>query len=341
MSHRTYLVRYLVLFVLAGFVAGMSYRASLDGIGVLQCPALEAAGTFLANCSSKFFGDYEHGAYYLGLEPEAIAYLRQAKVLFLGNSRAQFAFSADTVKAYFDNDSVSHYVLAFNAEQAWFAQALISKEQLSPKVLVIVADPFFSRYWLSPPAVAVMGQGQSFWQRFAVWQDYLMKKVLIRIRSRAICRLGSFVCPKTNWDLYRSFKDGAWLWGHGKGTFGGNLPEIPIEPARRKYYDKANASADLKFASEFLQSAHAEAKCVVLTVVPNSEVDADDYAREIGRLLGANTILPQLEGLTTFDGSHLSWPSAQRWSAALMREADPIIKSCATAKTVSRQKGVI
>ncbi|ETR76454.1 hypothetical protein X566_17680 [Afipia sp. P52-10] len=55
----------------------------------------------------------------------------------------------------------------------------------------------------------------------------------------------------------------------------------------------------------------------------------DYYLTEIGRLLGVRVALPKLDGLTSFDGSHLSADSAERWSAALLREIGDTLESCA------------
>jgi hypothetical protein len=39
-------------------------------------------------------------------------------------------------------------------------------------------------------------------------------------------------------------------------------------------------------------------------------------------------VTPQLEGLRTFDGSHLGGDSAERWSAAFYDIAGPRIRHC-------------
>src|SRR5262249_42639470 len=99
---------------------------------------------FIAGCSAPLFGDYEHGAYYFGLEGAAVAHLRRAEVLVLGNSKAMFAFSTRATEDAFRRLGVPYYLLGFGyGESQLFPLALIKKYGLRPKALIINADPFF------------------------------------------------------------------------------------------------------------------------------------------------------------------------------------------------------
>ncbi len=64
-----------------------------------------------------------------------------------------------------------------------------------------------------------------------------------------------------------------------------------------------------------------------LTMVPtvNTRIGT---ARAIAQGLGRDLIAPELEGLNTFDESHLDQESAQRWSAAFLSAAGPEIQKC-------------
>jgi hypothetical protein len=48
----------------------------------------------------------------------------------------------------------------------------------------------------------------------------------------------------------------------------------------------------------------------------------------IAEKLGHDLLAPGVEDLSTYDGSHLDEASAERWSAAFLREAGPRIQSC-------------
>src|SRR5262245_34497393 len=89
---------YLAVFVLVAGLAAVAYRLIDRGAAMMGCRVSSQPDTFLAYCDSKYFGDYEHGAYYFGTEPRAIAHLQRAEVIAFGSSRAQFAFSAEAVR---------------------------------------------------------------------------------------------------------------------------------------------------------------------------------------------------------------------------------------------------
>src|SRR5262245_22071711 len=86
---------YGLIVVVAAFGAlAFSIRVSI----IFSCPA-EGYGSdrFLEYCQADGYGDYDHGALLFGLEPEAEQSARDAEVVFLGNSREQFAFSTAAV----------------------------------------------------------------------------------------------------------------------------------------------------------------------------------------------------------------------------------------------------
>jgi hypothetical protein len=70
---------------------------------------------------------------------------------------------------------------------------------------------------------------------------------------------------------------------------------------------------------------------VILTQVPNSVHDWKAYAFEMGRIIHAEVVFPELPGLSTIDTSHLTWSSAQRWSETFLEQADPLITRCTSA----------
>jgi len=53
-----------------------------------------------------------------------------------------------------------------------------------------------------------------------------------------------------------------------------------------------------------------------------------ETAGAVADALGLNLVAPELEGLQTFDGSHLDPASAERWSKAFLDAAGPQIRKC-------------
>src|ERR1700743_3306970 len=73
----------LVLTIAAAF--GVKLRLQ----GIFACPASYGTTAYLSDCNSTAYGDYDHGAFWFGLEPEARRAASNARVLVLGNSRIE------------------------------------------------------------------------------------------------------------------------------------------------------------------------------------------------------------------------------------------------------------
>ncbi len=129
--------------VAVGILAGSVGQMTLDN---LHCRSSSYGdGNFLAYCRSKLYGDYEHGAIYYGLEPVAMASIRKAQVIFLGSSKTQAGFSSRAVRDYFGGRNIRFFIMGFGyGEASPFALAILKKWQVSPKVVIVNADPFRS-----------------------------------------------------------------------------------------------------------------------------------------------------------------------------------------------------
>jgi hypothetical protein len=73
-------------------------------------------------------------------------------------------------------------------------------------------------------------------------------------------------------------------------------------------------------------------RCVILTGVPNSEIDSEKLAEIIGLDLQLNVVVPQLDNLQTIDTSHLNAESGERWATAFLRNAAGLITACLPPK---------
>jgi len=79
--------------------------------------------------------------------------------------------------------------------------------------------------------------------------------------------------------------------------------------------------------TEFLAPLPIAQECVVLTMVPSVSTRYAEAAA-IAERLHLPLVAPRLEGLRTFDGSHLDSASAERWSRAFYEQAGPLIERC-------------
>jgi hypothetical protein len=293
---------------------------------VFDCRTNSDPSTFLAYCNSGAFTDYEHGAFFWNLEPEAVDSLKAARVLFLGNSRTQHGFSAEATGHYFRNRGVPYYIAGFDyGENMIFAQKLIKKYQLHPEVVVINSDDTFFSNEVKAIAAPMLEPetGTTYWKTF---YNYLLKSGFSRI-ARPLCIQAPSLCTQTAPSLWRRRKTGEWVW---RDTFPMNSP-LPIQPWKRAPApDEAAMQGFEKQAEIFLGTLQMPHQCIILTAVPNSLVTDEPIASRVGKRFQLPVIVPHLTGLTTIDWNHLDGPSAERWSQAFLEGASAVLDRCLT-----------
>jgi hypothetical protein len=301
---------YSCAILLAAFA---SYTLWLHRYSIFACQADGyTADRYMAYCNATGYGDYEHGAFWFDLEPPAQSFAKDADVLFLGNSHAQYAFSTPAAADWFSAASISYYLLGFTYYDGMaFAQALLRRIQPKAKVYVINLDDFFTP-WASPPAMQAMHDpgARSHYEAKRLWQR----------AHEAICKRARFICGR-NYAIFRSRESGAFTLSRGSVVF--QAKPVSYDQTIREDIVKANAAA----ASKFLSSLPVQEECVILTAVPTVETKTGD-ASAIAEALHKVLVNPEIAGLKTFDGSHLDQPSAERWSKAFFQIAGPEIRSC-------------
>ena len=306
-------------------VGTLSYAAHL-GIGSRTCDWRDArAGYFLAYCSAPAFGDYEHAAYFLDLEPNATKHLEKAQVIFLG-SRAEMAFSTVATQDFFRAHPVPYYVLGFGYdEKSEFALKVLRKFRPPIKLLVINTDPFFEPGWLSPAAKGADLSVKAYVAHFT-------KKIVAPLQQ-AFCRAMAEWCMPRSMSLYRAEANGTWntidaFQDFARGKPGQHELKDISSPALQKRA-LANASA-------FVADIGVDPKCIVLTHVPNDRFDGSSLARYLAQALGAQILLPQVANLETYDSFHLRQESAERWSTAFLVDFEPILARCVGASIAAK-----
>lgn len=296
--------------ILAGVVVTAG-AASLRHDGILAClPPSNPEDIYIGYCGGSSYGDYDHGAFWFGLEPVATAAATNADLLVIGNSRTQMGFSSDATAAWFGANGASYYLLGFSHNENYhFEGPLLRRLQVHARVYVINLDLFFNPL-TSGPAQQVMNdpsarthyRQKQVWQRLQLWP----------------CGVLSLAC-RNEPAFYRSRATGAWLQ-RGGSYQSGNVGYIE-EP------DTSTVRTYVAAAREFIPQLGVPQECVILTAVPTGKTPSGT-ARAIAAELGMELVAPQPEGLTTYDGSHLNRPSAERWSQAFLEAAGPRILSC-------------
>jgi hypothetical protein len=69
---------------------------------------------YVAYCNGANYADYEHGAFQFNLEPGIEDSIRDADVMFIGNSRLRVAFSTAPTEQWFSTNSAKYYLEHFH-----------------------------------------------------------------------------------------------------------------------------------------------------------------------------------------------------------------------------------
>ncbi len=303
-------VLYLALLIVAVLLA---YARELRLESIYACPADGySADRYLAYCQANRYGDYEHGAFWFGLEPAAGRALSASQVVFLGNSRVQWGFSSAPTAGWFSGASASYYLLGFSYYETYqFEQGLLDRYAPRPRAYVINVDAFFQ----SPPSLParyVMDGGAD------AWFNYQSKR-LLQVTHRALCARWRRLCGDS-FAAYRSRSTGAWSFDR---TPPPNKP-VSNDPAAA---DPGRVRRELAIARSFLGRLPVSEECVLLTLVPTVKTERAN-AQALAAALGMPLIAPEPTGLTTFDGSHLEPASAARWSEAFFAAAGARLHHC-------------
>lgn len=295
--------------LVAVMLIALAVHVSRDG--VFACPA-GAYGDdhFLAYCEVGDYGDYEHGAYWYGLEPQARRAAIDADVLFLGNSRVQFGFSGPSFTDWFDAHDRRPYLLGFGyGQNSAFVGPLIERLQPKARLYVINSMGFF-RDVPAGPGPAVVADGEEA-------RRYVFKK-LWQGPHRLLCGVAPALCGGSR-AFYRNRQTGEWV--HAGAIAESGYPYVD-RPA-----DMAVVAAEAPLARAFIDALPVDKSCVIFTFVWTPENETET-ARALAAELGVTFIAPPLEGLSTFDGSHLDAPSVERWVAAFTQAAEPHYRRC-------------
>lgn len=314
-AHRPVLYLCFILLVVLA-----SYAHVLRTRSIFACPAGDySAERYLAYCNGEDYADYEHGAFYFDMDPSVPRFVRDADVLFLGNSRLQFAFSTPATADWFAALPTRYYLLGFlYFENEFFEEKLLKRIQPRAKVYVINMDNFFDPSE-SPPVKTILHDTTAR-------NQYAVKGLWQRIH-KSICGTLSALCGDS-YVVFRSRETGAY---YREGV----VPHMKSAPVT---YDRSidqdvvirNTANAMDFLSHF-----ARGKCVILTMVPFVGTKIGD-ADAIATRLGMKLVMPRmLDGLQTFDGVHLDRASAQRWSQAFFQAAGPKIRSCLKGQGVA------
>ena len=298
---------YILLLLVVAVGAG---AYGLRKYSIFSCQASGySSDRYLSYCNATSYGDYDHGAIWFGLEPVANAAVN-ARVLFLGNSRTQFAFSTKATSDWFSALSESYYLLGFSHDENYtFEAPLLRKLRPRAKVYVINIDTFFGQSETGPGKTVMHDEAaRSRYEQKRQWQEL----------HKEICTNYKAICGHAE-VIFRSRPTGAWILS------GNPFPSAPV--SYDESIDQSMLTSYTALGKQFLPKLTSDHACTILTIVPTVKTGLGT-ARALAPALGFTLVAPRLDGLMTFDKMHLDQGSAQRWSSAFFEEAGPQIRKC-------------
>jgi hypothetical protein len=256
---------------------------------------------------------------------------QKADVLILGNSKPFFAFRNEAVKTFTQKTGIKIFNLAGSyGDNLALAKAFIKKYHLSPKILVINENHFFSTA-LSPygEETLKMGYWQALVKTFEHHISWFLRSNLHKVFPRFA--LGK-IYGSTPVVEYRSTGTGCLALENFMQDYAGSL--VPV--AHQKIKEEILSPTERDIALKFKKEMGAQGTRIVLTSVPYGTDDKDhlekwiqDPERRIlvakaeepyekidrtAETLGLPLITVDTAGMVTFDGRHLDEASASRFT---------------------------
>ena len=317
-----------ILVVLAAMVGAFAFH--MRGAGIFACPATAYGDNrYLAYCQGSAYGDYDHGAVWFGLEPGVREAAAAADVLFLGNSRLQFGFSAPALGQWFEDAGARYYLLGFSHnETAKFTEPLLADLQPQARAYVINVDKFFFERE-SPPAEEVMHAPDAA-ERYATKRKW-------QAPHRLLCGALPLLCGNEI-SFYRQRDTGAWRYDGSNGIVAQTVKDDSPDYTGGDPRLIAEVSANARSFEAFLDGLGVPRDCVVLTYVPSTENNRR-LANAIAAAVGLDLIAPDGKGLHTIDGSHLDRESAQVFTTDFLALAGPRLAQCLSGPGPNRPAG--
>jgi hypothetical protein len=260
-------------------------------------------------------GLIEQHVYYHGLEPVE-GPLRAADVLILGNSRTMHALPRPFVTQLASRYHLRGYLLGFGGSEGdVFPLALIEKYDLRPRWVIVAVPRFFTGRSAAARSAMRLGPLTALQVKYEGLASHLVRHAIHLVLPHLAC---TEYPTEPDWVVYRSISDGTWFVAASKGEPGvlarGAGTARPVPEATRAAAGRLAAIVRGRGA-----------RLLLVYVPPPAPLDDRAGAAALAALVHAPLVGPELEGLATTDGSHLTPQSAARFDAALLDSLGPYL----------------
>ncbi|MBI5772278.1 MAG: hypothetical protein HZA89_00875 [Verrucomicrobia bacterium] len=278
---------------------------------VLEAPPADKGERYLSSFRGVSVGHYLH---FSGIDSEMIRHLREADVLIIGNSRVQFGFPQSVMKPFFARHGLKYYALGFPySETITFPWRLLQKYDLHPRWVVVNEDIIFFNQPSDYAAEVMRSHPFNAWQNhFETDATYAAIRALHRVLPHLKVLRANVADPVP----FRSREDGTVLF---IGT-----PAKPVLIRNFPQHHHSVYDEEVRTAAAFKAEVERRGGQLVFTYVPKVN-PLRPHAVELAARLNVPLVSPVLEGLESFDTSHLTAGSAVRFATAFVQEFEKVL----------------
>jgi hypothetical protein len=270
---------------------------------------------FAAYCGGARYIDAEYGIFWHGLEPAIAKNAQEADAIFLGDSRALVAFSANSIREFFkqaNNAKTFNLAFAYMGNSAFETQLLRKFEPLKARLFIVHLEEHFFDDRETAIERNVMHNPNAR-------RDYINKQRWQMVH-KPICNALPRLCGNS-FVMWRSRENGNVIWDPAKSAREG-LVSYDETTVDQNDIDRSVAVAK-RFIQEFGQD-----RCIIFTISPTVGTRLAN-SRAIASALDIPLMVPpNIDGLKTSDRFHLDPPSVERWSRAFLDVAGDRIREC-------------
>ena len=316
------LLAFLCIFLIAGVISIIKFDSYFtDFWKIRKCnPEGYARGDFMTACAGIKVDRYAFGSIYLGSQKNAVKNAKTADVIIFGNSRTMRSFSTDAMDNYFKNKGLTYVIFAVEGASFASAQHTVNKLGLKPKIVMTNTEILYTN---------VVGKAFSdlvyFPDKYKTRFDFFHAAQSLQkwACQSGIKRLEDYYCKGRTSAGWRSAVTGRFKWE----LIAEPEKNILFSPRSEKNPPNSRLSAILPNAKEFLSNSNFKESCHVLYLV-NSPKSEPNLQVALAHEVGALPVYTPLNGLRSYDNSHLDRPASERWSQAFVKDLDLALDKC-------------
>jgi hypothetical protein len=289
---------FYVILVVISVIGAKAYE--LREWGLFACQSYGySADIFAAYCGGGRYVDAEHGIFWYGLDPAIAKNVREADVIFLGDSRGLVTFSANSISEFFkqaNNAKLYNLAFAYKENSAFETQLLRRFEPLKARLFIVHLEEHFFDDQETPLAKYIVHSPNAK-------HDYIAKQRWQMVH-KPVCNALPRLCGNS-FVMWRSRENGNVIYDPANAASQGlvSYDETTI--------DQTNVDRSVAVAKRFIQE-FGQGRCIIFTVSPTMGTHLGN-SRAIASALHIPLMVPaNIDGLNTSDTVHLDPPSVER-----------------------------